>query len=95
LEVESLISRHEAVSEAAVIGVKDAKWGERPLALVVLKAGCAADQKAIQDHLSAFAAAGTISKYAVPSTVLFVEAIEKTSVGKLNKKLLREKYERS
>ena len=92
LEVESLISRHEAVSEAAVIGVKDAKWGERPLALVVLKPGAQADQRGIQEHLSQFAEAGTISKYAVPSTVLFVESIDKTSVGKLNKKLLREKY---
>jgi len=92
LEVESLISRHEAVSEAAVIGVKDAKWGERPLALVVLKPGARADQRGIQEHLSQFAEAGTISKYAVPSTVLFVESIDKTSVGKLNKKLLREKY---
>ena len=94
LEVESLISRHEAVSETAVIGVKDAKWGERPLALVVLKPGMAVDAKAIQDHLGRFAAAGTISKYAVPGTVLFVDVIEKTSVGKLDKKLLRQKYER-
>lgn len=92
LEVESLISRHDAVSEAAVIGVKDAKWGERPLALVVLKPGAVADQRSIQEHLSRFAEAGTISKYAVPSTVLFVDSIDKTSVGKLNKKLLREKY---
>lgn len=92
LEVESLISRHEAVSEAAVIGVKDAKWGERPLALVVLKPGALADAGAIQAHLGQFATAGTISKYAVPSTVLFVDSIDKTSVGKLNKKLLREKY---
>ena len=74
--------------------MKDAKWGERPLALVVLKPGMAADAKAIQDHLGRFAAAGTISKYAVPGTVLFVDAIEKTSVGKLDKKLLRQKYER-
>ena len=75
-----------------MIGVKDAKWGERPLALVVLKPGAVADQRSIQEHLSRFAEAGTISKYAVPSTVLFVDSIDKTSVGKLNKKLLREKY---
>lgn len=92
LEVESLISRHEAVSEAAVIGVKDAKWGERPLALVVLKPGHQADAQAIQTHLSGFAASGVISKYAVPGTVLFVQSIARTSVGKLNKKLLREQY---
>ena len=57
-------------------------------------AGRELDQKGIQDHLNAFAATGTISKYAVPGTVLFVDAIDKTSVGKLNKRMLREKYDR-
>ena len=94
LEVEDLLSRHPAVSEAAVIGVKDARWGERPLALVVLRAGQSADQETIRKHLSDFAASGAISKYAVPERVLFVESIDKTSVGKINKKALREKHER-
>jgi len=93
LEVENLISHHAAVGEVAVIGIRDARWGERPLALIVLKAGHCADQAAIQKHLNEFVAAGTISRYAVPRSVLFVEAIDKTSVGKINKKLLREKYE--
>lgn len=92
LEVEALISRHPAVSEAAVIGVKDARWGERPLALVVLKAGHTADQVAIQQHLSGYACGGAISKYAVPERIVFVDVIDKTSVGKINKKALREKH---
>jgi fatty-acyl-CoA synthase len=92
IEVEDLISRHPAVSEVAVIGVGDAKWGERPLALVVLKAGEAADATAIREHLSEFASRGTISKYAIPERVLFVSTLEKTSVGKLNKKLLRQQF---
>jgi fatty-acyl-CoA synthase len=93
LEVESLISRHPAVSEAAVIGIKDPKWGERPLALIVLKPGQSADKAAIQKHLDEFVGTGVISRYAVPQNVLFVEEIGKTSVGKINKKALRERYE--
>ena len=93
LEVESLISRHPAVGEVAVIGVRDAKWGERPLALIVLKAGETTDDAAIKKHLSEFVSSGAISKYAVPQSVVFVDAIDKTSVGKINKKVLREKYE--
>jgi fatty-acyl-CoA synthase len=92
LEVESLISRHPAVSEVAVIGIKDDKWGERPLAVVVLKPDESADQSAIQSHLSQFVGRGQISKYAIPQSILFVESIEKTSVGKFDKKALRARY---
>lgn len=92
LELEDVISRHPAVSEVAVIGVKDAKWGERPMALVVLKPGQDADRESIRHHVADFAARGVISKYAVPEQVLFVPAIDKTSVGKINKKQLRTKY---
>ena len=94
LDLESLISRHPAVAEVAVIGVSDARWGERPLALVVprpeLKVTANADT--IKTHLLAFVAAGTLSKAAIPERILFVEAIDKTSVGKIDKKLLRQKY---
>jgi fatty-acyl-CoA synthase len=93
LALEDLISRHPAVSEVAVIGIKDAKWGERPLPLVVRRPGASADAATIQKHLSAYASRGEISRYAVPEQVLFVSAIEKTSVGKIDKKLLRQKYQ--
>ena len=92
LELESLISRHPAVAEAAVIAVKDDHWGERPLALVVPKPGHAVETISLQAHLQVFVASGDISKYAVPERVLLVEVIEKTSVGKIDKKLLRQKY---
>lgn len=92
LALESLISRHEAVAEAAVIAVPDPRWGERPLALIVVKQGFEIDPAAVQDHLQIFVRSGEISKYAIPETVLMVEAIEKTSVGKTDKKLLRQKY---
>lgn len=94
LDLESLTSRHPAVAEVAFISVPDATWGERPMALVVLReahrASCTAEM--IRDHLRAFAAQGEIPKYAVPERVLFVDALEKTSVGKLDKKALRARY---
>ncbi|MGO4327196.1 MULTISPECIES: fatty acid--CoA ligase [unclassified Cupriavidus] len=93
LELEDLISRHASVREVAVIGVKDPKWGERPLPLVVLKPGESADEATIREHLGDCARRGVISKYAVPERVVFVDAIEKTSVGKINKRLLRDKYQ--
>jgi fatty-acyl-CoA synthase len=94
LELESLISQHPGVSEVAVIGIKDEKWGERPMALVVLRTGHASmvTEEDIRIHVRAFAEKGVISKYAVPHAVRLIEAIDKTSVGKCDKKLLRKKY---
>ena len=95
LELEDIISRHEAVSEVAVIGVKDDKWGERPLALIVLKADRAGriDQDEIKAHVKAYSDTGAISRFGVPDRIVFVDTLEKTSVGKLNKKAMREKYQ--
>lgn len=93
LELEDLISRHTAVNEVAVIGIKDARWGERPMPLIVLRPGQSANTADIQEHLREFVRRGVLSKYAIPDWVLFVDAIEKTSVGKINKRLLREKYQ--
>jgi fatty-acyl-CoA synthase len=94
LQIEDILSQHEAVGEVAVIGVKDDRWGERPLAIVVPKPAFAGkiDRDQIRAFVQGFADTGTISKYAVPERVLFVDALEKTSVGKLNKKAMREKY---
>ena len=94
LQIEDLISQCEGVSEAAVIGVKDDKWGERPLALVVRDArtGDDPDDARIKAHLKAFADAGVISKFGIPDKILFVDALPKTSVGKFDKKQLRQKY---
>jgi fatty-acyl-CoA synthase len=91
LDIEDLILRVPGVAEAAVVGVPDDKWGERPVALVVLKAGAAPTEDAIRRHIADFAGKGTISKYAVPDRVYFVDAIPKTSVGKLDKKVIRAK----
>ena len=94
-QIEDLISQCVGVSEAAVIGVKDDKWGERPLALVIRDArtGDHLSDTQIKAHLNSFADAGVISKYGIPDKILFVEALPKTSVGKFDKKQLREKYD--
>ncbi|MEX3928339.1 fatty acid--CoA ligase [Paraburkholderia sp. BR10936] len=92
LEIESLISLHAATAEVAVIGIKDEKWGERPVALVVLKPGAKASESDIKQHVMTFATSGRISKYAVPQIVKFVDALKKTSVGKIDKKWLREQF---
>ena len=95
LALEDIISRHPAVSEAAAIGLPDARWGERPLALVVLKpdAGEAASPYALKAFFAKFAEDGAIPKYGVPDRVEIVDAIAKTSVGKINKKQLRKAYQ--
>ena len=92
VQVEDLLSQHPAVAEAAVFAIKDERWGERPLALVVPKPGQAVSEDELKAHLAHFSEQGVISRYALPVRVLLVESIEKTSVGKLNKKVLRAKY---
>ncbi len=94
LELESIISQHPAVSEVAVIGVPDEKWGERPLALVVAKPDEKdnATEEAIKAFVAKFADDGTIPKFGIPDRVAIVPELPKTSVGKLNKKEMRQQY---
>lgn len=92
LQVEDIISRHPGVSEVAVIGVPSEKWTERPLALIVRAPGSSVTADEIRGEIEKAVAAGTVSKFAIPEEVLFVDTLERTSVGKLDKKALREKY---
>jgi fatty-acyl-CoA synthase len=74
-----------------VIGVPDARWGERPMAFVLRQPGATVTADAIRASLLARVEANRLSKYAVPESerILFVDEIPKTSVGKLDKKRLR------
>jgi fatty-acyl-CoA synthase len=89
VDMENEIVSHPAVLEAAVVGVEHAKWQERPLALVVLreqfKGRTSADD--IRTHL-----AKRFAKWQLPDEVLFLDSIPKTSVGKINKKAIRQNY---
>ena len=89
LELENLISKHSAVSEVAVVGIPDEVWTERPHAMIVLKEGETVDKSDIQEFLQQFVQNGTINKWTVPDSIAFVEAIPKTSVGKIDKKKIR------
>jgi fatty-acyl-CoA synthase len=90
LELESLISQHGAVAEVAVVGVPDEKWGERPLAMVVPQDGGDFPADDVRQFLMQFVESGTMSKYAIPDRFEIVTEIPKTSVGKLDKKLIRQ-----
>lgn len=92
IELEDLILKVPGVSEVAVIGVSDPKWTERPLAIVTAHKGAALDEARVRETLLDFAGRGLLSRFAVPDRVVFVEELPKTSVGKLNKKRLREMF---
>jgi fatty-acyl-CoA synthase len=88
VELENELMAHEAVLEAAVIAVADERWGERPLACVVLHEGASASPAELIEHLRP-----RVVKWWLPSEFAFVELIPKTSVGKFDKKLLRAQLE--
>ncbi len=90
LELESLISEHTAVMSVAVVCIVDEQWGERPMAMVVCEPGQYLDKQILEAHLLNFVECGRINKWAIPKQFKFVSEIPKTSVGKINKKLIRE-----
>ncbi|MFW5874686.1 MAG: AMP-binding enzyme, partial [bacterium] len=94
LTLEDIISQHEAISEAAAIGVPDEKWGERPMVMVVLKDNYKdkVGEDELRDFFMKFVDSGEIPKYGVPNRVEIVDEIPKTSVGKINKKELRKQF---
>ncbi len=86
-EVENVIYELPQVGEAAVIGIKDQKWGEVGRALVVLRAGQKLTENEVLDFLK-----GKLAKYKVPRSVVFMEQLPRNAAGKVLKNILREKY---
>lgn len=84
IELESVLLRHPAVQEVAVVGVPDEKWGEAPLAFVVPKAGASATE----EELKAFVRE-SLARFKVPKTIKFVTDLPKTATGKIQKYVLR------
>ncbi|WP_411070724.1 long-chain fatty acid--CoA ligase [Streptomyces sp. cmx-4-25] len=89
VELENALMAHPEVAEAAVVAVPDEKWGERPLATVVLKEGSTADYETLKAFL---ATEGGIAKWQLPERWAVVPAVPKTSVGKFDKKVIRKQY---
>ena len=86
LELESIISAVPGVVEVAAVGMPDPQWGERPVVLVVSRSDVEA---AAHAAVAAAIASGRLSKWAAPKQVMTVDAIPKTSVGKIDKKAIR------
>ena len=89
IDLENLIGQHPAVMEVAVVGLPDDQWGERPHAMIALKPGQSESAEGLKMFLEQFISTGQITKWTVPDRIKFVEAIPKTSVGKLDKKVIR------
>jgi fatty-acyl-CoA synthase len=85
--LETLLIGHPDVVDAAVIGVPDQRWDERPLASVVLKQGSTTSPEDLRDFI-----AGQVAKFWVPERWAVVDEIPKTSVGKFDKKVIRARY---
>ncbi len=87
VELENEIMAHPRVKEAAVIGIRDEKWGERPLACIVPEEGAEVDADDIKGFLD-----GRVAKWWIPESFEFIDEVPKTSVGKFSKKTLREQF---
>ena len=85
-EVEDVLARHEAVAEAACIGVEDEQWGQRLRAFVELENGARLSEQSLKDHVKA-----NLAGYKVPREVVFVDELPRTATGKVLKRELRER----
>ena len=90
LDIENLISQHPDIELTAVVGLPDDEWGERPHAMISVRPGKDINRDVIASHLQPFIDAGQIEKWAIPDTVTVVEDIPRTSVGKIDKKVIRQ-----
>jgi fatty-acyl-CoA synthase len=87
VDLENTLMGHPGVLEASVVGVPDDRWGERPLALVVGKAGSTPSAEELRDWV-----AERVARWWIPERWSFIDEVPKTSVGKFDKKVLRQRY---
>ena len=87
VDLENLLMAHPAVTEAAVIAIPDERWGERPLAVVVLREGEQAGPDELREHLGQ-----RYAKWQVPDRYEFIDEIPRTATGKFKKTALRERF---
>ena len=86
-EVEDVLHMHPAVHECAVVGIPDERWGEQVKAVVVLRKGTEAGEQEIIGFC-----AHHLARYKMPRSIDFVEGLPKDPVGKIQKRLLRDRY---
>lgn len=86
-EVEQMIMELPEISSVAVVGIPDERWGEVPVALVVLAEGACLGADAVREHLG-----GRLAKYKIPRRVEFVDDLPRTASGKVRKADLRERF---
>jgi fatty-acyl-CoA synthase len=84
-EVEDVLARHEAVAEAAAIGVEDEKFGQRLRAFVVLRSGTEVSEQELKDHVNS-----NLARYKVPREIVFLEELPRNPTGKVLKRELAE-----
>jgi fatty-acyl-CoA synthase len=87
VDLENQLMAHTAVAEAAVIAIPDEKWGERPLAAVVLRDGMHASPEELREHLGS-----EFAKWQLPDRIEFIGEIPRTATGKFKKTALREQF---
>ncbi len=87
VDLENQLMAHSAVAEAAVIAIPDDRWGERPLAAVVLRDGMQATPEELREHLGS-----EFAKWQLPERIEFIGAIPRTATGKFKKTALRERF---
>jgi fatty-acyl-CoA synthase len=87
VELENALMSHPDVQEAAVVGIPDEKWAERPMASVVLREGAEVTPAELREFLSS-----KVAKWQLPDAWTFIDAVPRTSVGKFDKKVIRRWY---